>query len=288
MKERNGAIWVVGVDGSDNAVRALTWAAGFAPGRASTLRVFRAWQASAAISLELSAPIDLQTIKPTAAYEFIDQLAAEMSAKGVKVDSTVEYGSAARLLLDACEDADLLVMGTRGLGGFGRLLLGSTSHQCATHARIPVVVVPEKASVDGTVTEIVVGMDGSDGAKGALAWAFAFAPQDIPIRVVGAWHHSGWLPEDEWAWELEAERANETFNVAVDEVEKAAQRQGDAVRTFVMGQPATTLLDATSRDRLLVVGERGQRGLKAALLGSVATEVLHRAEGPVVIVPVPG
>ena len=204
-----------------------------------------------------------------------------------QVDSTVEYGSASRLLLEASKDADLLVLGTRGLGGFGRLLLGSTSHQCATHARVPVVVVPEQASVDGGITEIVVGMDASDGAKAALAWALAFAPQDIPIRVVGAWNHARWFSQEQWAWEIEDERASNMFNSAVDEVEKAARRPGEAVRTFVAGQPANTLLDATSPDRLLVVGERGQRSLKAALLGSVATEVLHRAEGPVVIVPVP-
>jgi nucleotide-binding universal stress UspA family protein len=283
--ERTGATWVVGLDGSEDSLRAMKWAAAFAPSRASTLNIVRSWNYAALGGLDVGVPGVIEGMRPTTAYELLDEFTAEMKLLGVQVESAVVFGSAATVLLDACDDADLLVVGTRGQGGFARLLVGSTSHQCATHAKVPVVVVPKDAPVRISITEIVVGMDASDGAKAALAWAFGFASEEVPIRVIGAWH-PGWLSADLYAWEIEEERAKKEFNVAIDEVEDVAGRSGVAHREFVSGHPGRVLLDESKSTGLLVVGERGQRGLKAALLGSVATEMLHRATCPVVVVPV--
>lgn len=282
----DGPIWVVGVDGSEDSIRALKWAAGLAPTRASTLRIVRSWSYAALGGLELAVPVVVEDMQPETAYELLDEFTAEMASRGVGVESRVEYGAPATVLLDACEDADLLIVGARGQGGFARLLLGSTSHQCATHARVPVVVVPKDAPIDAIVSEVVVGMDASTGAKAALEWALEFAPPEVPIRVIGAWHASSWLSADKWAWDIEAERANEEFNVAIDEVEKKVGRAIGTERSFGTGQPASMLLEVAPSTGLLVVGERGRRGVKAAILGSVATEVLHRASCPVAVIPV--
>lgn len=280
---RRAGTWVVGIDGSDDSIQALKWAAAHAPHRAATLRVVRSWTYAAAGGVEVASTLVLEEMRPDTAYESIDEFTAEMRESGVVVESEVVFGSAASVLLAASADADLLIVGTRGKGGFARLLLGSTSHQCATHARVPVLVVPRDVPPDGSISEIVVGMDTSPGARAALAWAFEFAPDDVPIRVVGAWHRSRF---DVPAWEEDEERAKRQFDAAIDEAELAAGRRGGTRRHFDDGHPVAMLMDGLTPSSLLVVGERGQRGLRAALLGSVATEVLHRAPGPVAIVPV--
>ena len=86
--------------------------------------------------------------------------------------------------------------------------------------------------------------------------------------------------------DAEIDAALAEFHAAVTEVENARSESGRTDRSFVQDHPATALLEASSLADLLVVGERGRRGLKAALLGSVAIEVLHRSDRPIVIVPV--
>jgi nucleotide-binding universal stress UspA family protein len=286
-RERTGERWIVGLDGSEDSIRALKWAAALAPNRASTLKIVRSWTYAALGGLDVGAPGVIEAMRPKVVYELIDEFTAEMESVGVRVEWDVIFGSAAPMLLDACDDADLLVVGTRGRGGFARLLVGSTSHQCATHAKVPVAVIPKNAATDGSITEIVVGMDASLGAKAALVWATEFASEGTPIRVVGAWH-PGWLDADLYAWEIEEKRARKEFDAAIDEVEEASGNRGVLHREFVSGHPGRVLLAESKPTSLVVVGERGQRGLKAALLGSVATEMLHRATGPVVVVPAGG
>ena len=278
-----GRAWVIGVDGSEHSSRALRWAAHNAPGRASTLRVLRAWSAPVSGGLAM-APSMIDELQPETADDSLDSLTAELEPHGIAVDGLVEYGASATVLLSACDDADLLVMGTRGLGGFSRLLVGSTSHQCATHARIPVVVVPEPTDADADIEQIVVGMDGSPGARAALAWALDFAPGNAVVSVVGASTHgvaTGAEPAPG-----EADEALAEFDAAVGEVEAACEMNGRCERYLIRDHAAAALLAAASDADLLVVGERGRRGLKLALLGSVTTEVLHRADRPVVVVPI--
>ena len=76
--------------------------------------------------------------------ERLDRALQEVApeAEGIEVERRVTEGNAAAVLVEASKDADLLVVGSRGLGGFSRLLLGSVSRQCVSHASCPVVVVP--------------------------------------------------------------------------------------------------------------------------------------------------
>ena len=280
-----GQTWIVGVDGSEESVRALQWAVRHAPTRASTLRVIQAWSVPTTGGLEMM-PTKIDDFRPVTAYEFLDEVIAELDPHGVEVEGLVTHGTASSVLLDACDDADLLIVGTRGLGGFARLLLGSTSHQCATHARIPVVVVPSTINVNAAIESIVVGMDASPGARAALAWTLDFASHDVAIHTVGAWSRAGWMRADLEDADTEIDAALAEFHAAVAEVENTRSESGRTERSFVQDHPTTALLEASSVADLLVVGERGRRGLKAALLGSVATEVLHRSDRPVVVVPI--
>src|SRR5205085_5825521 len=89
-------------------------------------------------------------------------------------------------------NADLVVVGSRGLGGFKGLLLGSVSHQVVTHASCPVVVVPATPRHGGErMNVIVVGVDGSKHSVAALRWAERRAEfTDECIHAVYAWQHS--------------------------------------------------------------------------------------------------
>jgi nucleotide-binding universal stress UspA family protein len=143
---------VVGVDGSEGSVRALRWAVEEARLRDAQLRVIHAWY----VPLILSAPSDetfgipppagsLDEVRTALAREAGKVLAASLQGTGsdeVQVVGEVIEGKPARVLTEAAAEADLLVVGSRGLGGFTGLLLGSVSQQCAHHARCPLVVVP--------------------------------------------------------------------------------------------------------------------------------------------------
>ncbi len=188
-------------------------------------------------------------------------------------------------MLDPSADGSLLVVGTRGLGGFRRLLLGSVSSQCATHGLVPTVVVPSSTTTDRPVRRIVVGVDGSERSQRALAWATDFASEDCELMVVGAWmpSKSGYAAVTQHDTH-ELEHTRDRFDEVVDKAEaEAGARRFD--RRFAYADPTTTLLQEADNAGLLVVGQRGHSGLSAAVLGSVSTHVLHHSLIPVAVVP---
>ena len=138
---------VVGVDGSGGSVTALQWALDEAALRGATVVLVHAWQypyvgevASMAFPVGESELYDAATATIDHALASVSPLPA-----GVSVERHVVRGGAAPALLELAQDADLLVVGSRGHGGFAGLLLGSVSQQCIHHAPCPVVVVPSAA-----------------------------------------------------------------------------------------------------------------------------------------------
>jgi nucleotide-binding universal stress UspA family protein len=137
---------VVGVDGSENSVVAVRWALQEAVARKDTVHVVTCW--SPPVMAYPFAPIP-DLLSPAQLEEQAREVQQRViaAAKGgefsdVTITTAVMEGSASRNLLDAAKDADLLVVGTRGLGGFAGLLMGSVSHQVVHHAPCPVVIVP--------------------------------------------------------------------------------------------------------------------------------------------------
>ncbi len=276
--------WVVGHDGSAGAAHALEWSIAHAAGRATEVHVVRAWHGSAITGAAMMPPVDLD-LEPETALPDEEFVRGRLAAVGVELTTELHHGVTADVLLGASARARLLVLGTRGLGGFGRLVVGSVGHQCATHALVPVAVVPPSAALTGDVKRVVVGMDGSAGAFAALRWAAEFVPPRATIQVVGAWQPSSWGASlDLYLQAADHEAAHRAFDQTVDDVE-ASVTGPTFERHFAGGHAADVLLDAAGGADLIVVGERGHRGLKASLLGSTATEVLHRAELTTVIVP---
>jgi len=136
---------VVGVDGSDGSRRALEWAYAEAEKRGASLEVVAAWGVPPIPPLPETASWPPPTAKLEAAAQgMVDLLLGEIvgSRTGVSIETTLVEGSPARVLLARGKGADMLVVGSRGLGGFRSLLLGSVSQQCAQHATCPIVIVP--------------------------------------------------------------------------------------------------------------------------------------------------
>jgi nucleotide-binding universal stress UspA family protein len=133
---------VVGVDGSEASVRALRWAIEEARLRGAAVRAVHAWSYprvstyhEAARAIEAPFAEEAEAVLGRVVQE-----AAE-GESDVEVQQVTVEGPAAAALVEASSDASLLVVGSRGLGGFSGLLLGSVSHQVASHASCAVVIV---------------------------------------------------------------------------------------------------------------------------------------------------
>ena len=139
---RPGGRIVVGVDGSASSRAALAWAVRQAALTGATVDAVHAWQVpvSYGYGYAMILPVpDLEKI----AGKVLDKAVAEVAdlAPGVEIRTMIVEGNPARALLDAAKDADLLVVGSRGHGGFTEALLGSVSQHCVHHADCPVVVI---------------------------------------------------------------------------------------------------------------------------------------------------
>ena len=140
---------VVGVDGSDGAVGALRWAVDEARLRGPdvTLTLVHSWTYPYVGDVAgMAGYVVSQEQLESDAREVVDHTIAAAGdiPEDVRVDRVIHHGGAANVLLDAAQGADLLVLGSRGRGGFAGLLLGSVSQQCVHHAPCPVVVVPHR------------------------------------------------------------------------------------------------------------------------------------------------
>lgn len=136
---------VVGVDGSPGSLEAMAWAVGEARLRGEELRAVWAWSFPA---YAYSGYIAVPAVEPyeQASKEALDKTMADAAAtldlSGVTVTSELVHGSPAEVLIEASANASLVVVGSRGHGGFTGLLLGSVSQAVAAHAHCPVIIIP--------------------------------------------------------------------------------------------------------------------------------------------------
>jgi len=135
---------VVGVDGSPHSARALAWALAEARLRRYTLRVVYAFPALVSY-LGTTAHEYYPQVERDAAEVFERALADMPEHSDVEVERALVAGNPAGELVEESRRASLLVVGSRGLGGFRGMLLGSVSMHCVNHAHCPVVVVRDKA-----------------------------------------------------------------------------------------------------------------------------------------------
>jgi nucleotide-binding universal stress UspA family protein len=247
--------WVVGFDGSSTSIHAVRWSLANMHDRVETLTAVRAWASPLGGP---DPPVPRSVV--LAAHQRDLEALLHTSAPGVdNVTAEVRYGQPAAVLLDASESASLLIVGNRGHGGVRRKLLGSVSLACVTNSRIPVIVVPPEATLDGQRRHIVVGFDGSDNSRLALEWASAFVQENATIHVVAAGKTSG-VPRS-----LTASRSADLYHARREEVDRAV---AEAIETSPVAahyrvrierrDPVEALLEHAVGADVLVVGARGR------------------------------
>lgn len=281
---------VVGFDGSDAAQTAVEWAANEAVARGRGLTIVHALMPpvmTGGLGVGLPTSPDVVTRMENAARENLEAVADTLV--GDEIRTTIEVGSPSGVLLEASESADLVVVGSRGHGGFARLMLGSVAAQIAAHADCPVAVIRSIAAAGAT--EVVVGIDASPGTESALAFAFDEASRH------------GWSVVAVHAWDVPAYDLLIVPNgpipvaladVADDEIRLSAEALGgfrdaypdvEVREHLVQGPPVPALLKASGNPAMIVVGTRGHGPTVGALLGSVSNGILHKSPVPVVVVP---
>jgi len=283
---------VAGVDGSDGSMRAVRWAARQAALWECPLRLVHAyawpWIQQPFVA---GVPSHYRQALMNAANDWLRKAAdvAVQTAPELAVGTELISSTAAQLLISESQRARMVVVGSRGLGGFTGLLVGSTAVALGAHAHCPVAVV--RGAGEGREVpasgSVVLGVDGMPSSEAAIAVAFEAASlRGAPLVALHAWTDitvpdfapmgpiQGWPVIEDDERRLLAERLagwQEKYpDVRVD-------------RVIVQGRPAYNLLRAAEDAQLVVVGTRGRGGLRGLLLGSTSHALLHHAPCPVVV-----
>lgn len=287
------------VDFSEPSQQALRWAAAFArrfDGRLTVLTAVDPLLAEAArarLSLDLAKEETGPALREFARKAISDDAMMSM----LSFDVRVGHPSEAILESAARERADLVVMGTQGLGGLRKMMLGSTAERVLRSARTPVMAVPAAAAGPDApaagatrleIPRILVATDFSATAAAAVEWAASLA-RDAgtsltlvhvvqPVVVAPQW--SAFFSESDEPRLAQARTRLEGLSSAL---------QGPPARDTVvsLGSPAETIA-STAEDRtsgLIVMGLAGEHGALAPRPGSIAYRVLGLAKVPVVVVP---
>jgi len=139
---------VVGVDGSSSSEEALVWAADEAKLRNASLHIVHSWVLPPMpSSIEMLEQLKGHEISEMS-QQLLDDAAASVADRGIEITTELSNDSPAEGLIRAAQDADLLVVGSRGRGGFKGLLLGSVSQHCAHYAPCPLVIVRRPSKAD--------------------------------------------------------------------------------------------------------------------------------------------
>jgi nucleotide-binding universal stress UspA family protein len=276
-----GSHVVVGVDGSPPSIAAAEQAAAVAQARGLPLWLVHGYLHPRGYG---SAPLEpyqgYPPPPPPHGEVMLDDLDQRLRADhpGLEVTHKQLLGGGAATLVSESEHARLLVVGSRGHGGFAGLLLGSVSSQVVAHAHCPVLVVrppePQEAAADAPV---VVGVDGSAGSALAVAHAATEADQrGRPLLVVSAGN-----PPDEG----KVREADRHVEEGVTSARQAYPELPVTGRFWPSDDPATGLIEASEQAALVVVGSRGRGGFTGLLLGSVSQALVHHAHCPVLVIP---
>ncbi|WP_432971503.1 universal stress protein [Dactylosporangium sp. CA-233914] len=270
---------VAGYDGSGEARAAVEWAAAEAERTATALQIVNAYQITWP-GAYYAAVAEQTTAAREAAEGMIAEICDQVRERHPGVDVfgvSVQALPASTLLELGDAGARLLVVGNRGAGGITNLVMGSVSHQVATHASVPVAVVRGRGAGDGPV---VVGVDGSPASGTALALAFEAARSRRAGLVAIRAHVTPAQPALPLRDIEEHERAELGASLA-QWVDKYPDVQVEAL--VAAGRAAKVLIGVSHTAQLVVVGSRGHGGFAGLLLGSVGQQLMQHTECPVLI-----
>ncbi|BCM72379.1 MULTISPECIES: universal stress protein [Streptomyces] len=288
---------IAAVDGSTDSLRALDWALDAARRRAAPLRVVHVRQYAA------WGQADVLVAGPPEAEgdPVLDEVRTRLADRAG--ETPVEYvaveGVPGAVLPELGADAQLLVLGSRGRGGFASLLLGSNGLAAARDAECPVVIVPRPGrEVHGQGPaepgpRVVVGLHADSPDEGVLSFAFAEAARrDARLQVIAAypWPVQTWSAPGQLVPPLVDQDAVEHETRALAEgflaPHRARRPEVRADAEALPGDAAGHLVAASKDADLVVVGRHRRRLLAPArMMGSVTQAVLLHAASPVAVVP---
>lgn len=210
-----------------------------------------------------------------------------------RVTASAVAGSAVEVILDRARDSRMLVVGKRGLGGFARVIVGSTSIAVAGRSKVPVAVVPDAwKQHDHDDAPVVVGVDPYRPDQAPIRLAFQRARRlGAPLVAVHGWETPATYTWDPAAitgaaarWEQEA---HAEFDKVLD-VWRALFPDVEVEAVHAHGHPAMAVLEAAEHAQLVVLGRHTDGRLGGFAFGSVTRAVLHYSECPVMVVPTEG
>ncbi len=280
---------VVGVDGSEESLRAVEWAALEAKRHSSPLRIVSA--------PALVPPMHAYNASPAAIANALRGIAAraldaaitrsEEVTQGLPITTDLLSGPPALAVAESGAGASMLVVGGRGAGGFAAMALGSVSRYAASRAPCPVVVVREESMA--VHREIAVGIRDPQDIDQALAFAFEEAAlRGADLVAVHTWF---WFPSAPGATELRPTDPDRISAEAASSLAAALAGWRDkypGVRVrhdIIRGHPARVLASYSARADLVVLGRHGHPAGTGPGIGSIQHAVLDHAHGPVAVVP---
>ncbi|WP_371799040.1 universal stress protein [Streptomyces sp. NBC_01707] len=283
---------VVGVDGSASSLDAVDLAAREARLRGCGLKVVHAF-----IWPMMHVPLGPSSLGPPEGG--LRNIANRMVAEAVErarsaepeleITNAVVTGEPLTVLEAQSRKAELVVVGSRGMGGFVGLLLGSTAVHLAAHGQCPVLVVRKQVR---PARQFLLGVDGSPAGDGAVQFAFAEAALHgvgiVALRAWTPWNTTAPPPQDPaMPYSYEPGMLADGEERLVTEALAGHSERYPSVAVehkVVRGATREVLIDASREAGLLVLGARGRGGFAGLLLGSVSQALLHHAHCPVAVV----
>ncbi|SER62763.1 Nucleotide-binding universal stress protein, UspA family [Streptomyces sp. yr375] len=287
---------VAGLDGSPESRAAAEWAAREAELRGLPLKIVHVWE-------PVPDPLAQAPLLGAETQQHWSERIPREAGEGLRrrhpgVDVTVEQvtGTPSDALVDAAKDAELLVLGSRGLSGVGGFLVGSVGLSVVAHAELPVVLVRagEQAADETSPVSaapyrpVVLGLDAGAPSDTVIEFAFAEAARrDTGLRVVYGWNLP---PYYAYGFALDAGLHEELSLQETDTLTEALRpwRQKHPGTEVVLeprvGSAADHLVDTSREASLVVIGRRIRRGAFGAHIGPVAHGVLHHSTAPVAVV----
>ncbi|WP_435060274.1 universal stress protein [Streptomyces sp. bgisy060] len=280
----------VGLDGSAESMAAAHWAADEAERRKVTLRLVHAWPMLAPEPVRAASEIDQNYW----AKRLVHKAQAELQARrpDLVIVGNLISDDAQGALVKAASQAELTVLGSRGLTSAESYFLGSVSMAVVARATRPVVLVrpePREGDTSPAPGGVVVALKLHGPCDDLLAFAFeAAAGRDVPLRVVHGRSlplhaHTPWGADHQVTKEIAEEARKQLDQVLLPWREKFPDVE--PVSAVRLESPAEAVVRAAGGAELLVVGRRKHRPPLAPRLGPVAHAALHHARCPVAVVP---